>query len=134
MEMPSLSLLSVTPIYIALLGLLFVPFTLRVGMYRVKNQINLGDGGDAEMIKRIRGQGNFIETVPLAVALLLTMELMGASDTWLHTLGGLLVVGRLLHYLSITGIGPFVGRPIGMFATLGIYLVAPIWILIKLFA
>jgi uncharacterized membrane protein YecN with MAPEG domain len=134
MEMPTLSLLSVTPIYIALLGLLFLPFTLRVGLYRVKNEINLGDGGDAEMIKRIRGQGNFVETVPLALFLLLTMELMGASDIWLHALGATLVVGRLLHYLAITELGPFLGRPIGMFATLGIYIIAPIWILVDLFA
>ena len=133
MEIPTLFLLSVTPIYIALLGLLFLPFTLRVGFYRVKNQINLGDGGDADMIKRIRGQGNFVETVPLALVLLLAMELMGASDIWLHALGATLVIGRLLHYLSITELAPFVGRPIGMFATLGIYIIAPIWILVDLF-
>jgi uncharacterized membrane protein YecN with MAPEG domain len=134
MEMPSLSLLSVTPIYIALLALLFIPFTMRVALYRVKNEINLGDGGDAEMIKRIRGQGNFIETVPLAVILLLVMELMGAGDTWLHALGAALVIGRLLHYLSITELGPFIGRPIGMVATLATYIIAPIWILMDLFA
>ena len=31
MEMPNINLLSITPIYIALLGLLFFPMTLRVG-------------------------------------------------------------------------------------------------------
>jgi len=39
MEMPNINLLSITPIYIALLGILFVPFTMRVGLYRVKNEI-----------------------------------------------------------------------------------------------
>ena len=128
MELPSI--VSVTPIYIALLGLLFVPFTMRVGLYRVKNQINLGDGQDEELIKRIRGQGNFIETVPLAVVLLLVMEVLGAGNVWLHSLGALLVGGRILHYLGITDIGPFVCRPIGMFATLSVYLVTSIWILV----
>jgi len=71
-------MLSVTPLYVALLGLLWVPFTLRVGLCRVKNAINLGDGGDAELLRRIRGQGSFIESVPLAVVLLIVMELVGA--------------------------------------------------------
>jgi uncharacterized protein len=97
----------------------------------VKNNISIGDGQDDELIKRNRGQGNFIETVPLAVMLILLMELLGASSTWLHALGVLLVGGRLLHYLGITGLGPFICRPIGMFATLSIYLVAPAWILIN---
>jgi len=131
MEMTNVTHLSITPFYIALLGILFLPFTLRVGLYRVKNNISIGDGQDDELIKRNRGQGNFIETVPLAVMLILLMELLGASSTWLHALGVLLVGGRLLHYLGITGLGPFICRPIGMFATLSIYLVAPAWILIN---
>ena len=131
MEMTTVTHLSITPFYIALLGILFLPFTLRVGLYRVKNNISIGDGQDDELIKRNRGQGNFIETVPLAVMLILLMELLGASSTWLHALGVLLVGGRILHYLGITGLGPFICRPIGMFATLSIYLVAPAWILIS---
>ena len=131
MEMTNVTHLSITPFYIALLGILFLPFTLRVGLYRVKNNISIGDGQYDELIKRNRGQGNFIETVPLAVMLILLMELLGASSTWLHALGVLLVGGRLLHYLGITGLGPFICRTIGMFATLSIYLVAPAWILIN---
>ena len=87
MDLPSLSLLSVTPIYAALLGLLFVPFTLRVGFYRVKHKVNLGDGNDPELLRLMRGQGNFIETVPLAVILLILMEVLGASNTWLRRCG-----------------------------------------------
>ncbi len=132
MEMDNITLLSITPIYIALLGILFIPFTLRVGLYRVKSEILIGDGQDEELIKRNRGQGNFIETVPLAVVLLLLMEILGAGPTWLHALGALLVGGRILHYLGITGLGAAFFRPVGMFATLGVYLVAPAWILIDL--
>ena len=131
MEVSNVATLSITPFYIAILGILFFPFTLRVGLYRVKNNISIGDGQDEELIKRNRGQGNFIETVPLAVILILLMELLGASSTWLHALGVLLVGGRLLHYLGITGLGTFLCRPIGMFATMTIYLVAPSWILIS---
>ena len=134
MEMPNINLLSITPIYIALLGILFVPFTMRVGLYRVKNEIIIGDGKDEELIRRIRGQGNFVETVPLAVVLVLLMEIRGAGDTWLHALCALLVGGRLLHYLGITELAPSIYRPVGMFATLSIYFVAPIWILMDVLA
>ena len=134
MEMPNINLLSITPIYIALLGILFVPFTMRVGLYRVKNEIIIGDGKDEELIRRIRGQGNFVETVPLAVVLVLLMEILGAGDTWLHALCALLVGGRFLHYLGITELAPSICRPAGMFATLSIYFVAPIWILMDMLA
>ena len=130
MELPNMNILSITPIYIAILGILFVPFTMRVGLYRVKNKIDLGDGNDDTLFKLNRGQGNFVETVPLAVVLLLLMELLGAGTTWLQTLGALLVGGRVLHYVGITGVGPGIGRPIGMFATFGVYAVASFWILL----
>ena len=134
MEMPAIALLSVTPIYIAILGLIFVPITLRVGAYRIKNQVNIGDGGDDELIRRIRGQANFTESVPLACILLVAMELMGAGDTWLHALGATLVVARLLHYVGITGLGPFAARPLGMVGTFTVFLVSTIWILYSAFS
>jgi uncharacterized membrane protein YecN with MAPEG domain len=134
MEISNISLLTITPIYIALLGILFIPFTMRVGLYRVKNKINLGDGQDEKLIKLARGQGNFIESVPLAVVLLLVMEVLGAGSVWLHTLGVLLVGGRSLHYLGITGLGHLLCRPVGMLATLSVYLVSSVWILLNLLA
>lgn len=131
MELPTL--LNVTPIYTALLGLLFVLFTMRVGMYRVKNKISLGTGEDPELVRRIRGQGNFIETVPMALFLLISMELLGASNTWLHALGSLLVLGRLAHYIGLTGLGPIAFRVAGMLATIGMILLSSVWILIAVF-
>ena len=132
MNMPAISLLSVTPLYVAILGLLFVPITLRVGAFRLKNKVDLGDGGSEDLLRRIRSQANFVETVPLAVLLLVTMELMGAGDTWLHALGATLVIARVLHFLGISGLGPFIGRPLGMVGTFTVYLVSSIWILYSL--
>jgi uncharacterized membrane protein YecN with MAPEG domain len=127
MQLPTL--LSITPIYVAVLGLIFVPITMRVGLYRINNKIDLGDGGDQILLRIMRAQANFVETVPLVVIMLVLMELAGATSTWLHSLGGLLVVGRVLHYLALTKMGPFIGRPIGMFATFGSYLAAAGWLL-----
>jgi uncharacterized membrane protein YecN with MAPEG domain len=133
MEMPVLSLLSVVPLYTALLGLIFIVFTLRVGIYRGKSNILIGDGGDDELLRRIRGQGNFVETVPIALILLLVMELTGAGDTWLHALGALLVFGRISHYIALCQIGPKLLRPVGMVSTLGVYLAGCGWILYNTF-
>ncbi|HAZ94558.1 MAG TPA: glutathione S-transferase [Porticoccaceae bacterium] len=129
MQLPAL--LSVTPIYIAILGLLFIPFTLRAGLYRVKSKILIGTGDDPEMLRRIRGQGNFVETVPIALLLIIAMELVGAKDMWLHGLGIALVLGRICHYVAITEIGPSVCRPIGMLSTLLTILISSLWILVS---
>ena len=133
MPTPDLHLLSITPIYAALLGLLFLPFTLRVGFYRLKSKILIGEGDDPEMLRRIRGQGNFVETVPLALLLLLILELCGAGNNWLHALGALLVFGRTTHYLGLTELGPRVLRPVGMVSTMLVYLVSCGWILLNAF-
>ncbi|MEM1114660.1 MAG: MAPEG family protein [Pseudomonadota bacterium] len=125
--------ISIAPLYIALAGLIFLPMTLRVGLFRVKQGIDIGDGNDDEMLRRIRGQANFIETVPIALMLLLAMELLGASPGWLHGVGATLLAGRILHYLGLTKLGPFVCRPIGMVATLGSIATASLWLLLALF-
>ncbi len=130
MELPSITLLSISPLYLAILGLMMVPFTLRVGLYRVKNKIDLGDGGDKKMLRLIRSQANFVETAPLAALLIVAMELTGAADIWLHCVGAALVIGRLAHYLGLSGAGPFIGRPIGMVLTFLVYLVSSGWLLV----
>ncbi len=129
MELPSL--LSITPIYIAILGLLFILITMRAALYRVKTKIGIGTGDDPEMVRRMRGQANFIETVPMALFLLIVMEVLGASDTWLHVLGLALVLGRIAHYLGLTEIAPFAFRVSGMVATILTILVSSLWILIS---
>jgi uncharacterized membrane protein YecN with MAPEG domain len=129
MDLPSL--LSVTPIYVGILGLLFVPMTVRAGLYRVKSNILIGTGEDPEMLRRMRGQANFTETVPMALFLLITMELLGATNIWLHSLGSLLVVGRAAHYLGLTELGPVFLRAVGMGATLLTILIGAIWILVN---
>jgi uncharacterized membrane protein YecN with MAPEG domain len=134
MELPSLSLLSITPLYLALLGLMFIPITARVGLYRVGNKIDIGDGGDESLLRLIRSQANFCETVPLAAVLLVVMELMGAGNSWLHAAGACLLVGRVAHYLGLSGLGPFAARPLGMVLTFTAYLVSGGWILYRLFA
>ena len=53
-----------------LLGLLAVSLTVSVGRLRMQKKIYLGDGGDPEMLAAIRAHGNFMEYVPLCLALI----------------------------------------------------------------
>ena len=122
--------LTISTLYAAILGLLFVPATAYVGFYRAQNKILLLDGGDQELARRIRAQGNFIETVPLAVILIILMEYNGAGATWLHSLGLILVVSRVMHYLTIaTNPANTAPRALGMLGSLGVYVAAASWLL-----
>ncbi|MEM1152603.1 MAG: MAPEG family protein [Pseudomonadota bacterium] len=122
--------LTISTLYAAIMGLLFVPATFYVGIYRAKHNIALLDGGDPVLSRRIRAQGNFVETVPLAVILLVLMEYNGAGGLWLHTLGIILVVCRVMHYLTIaTDPSNTLPRALGMFGTLGVYIVSGVWLL-----
>lgn len=124
--------LTITPLYIGILAFLFIPFTLYVGMYRAKSGIYLGHDNDETMLRRMRAQANFVETVPLALILLVTMEFSGAGTTLLHSLCSVLVIGRIAHYLQLSGIlQPMLLRAGGMLLTIAVYLVGSIWLLLK---
>ena len=87
----------VTPLYAAILVAWFLLLTLRVLRQRSQAQVSLGDGGNTTLQRAIRGHANFAEYVPLALVLLLILELSRFSIYVLHVLGMLLVAARLLH-------------------------------------
>lgn len=121
--------LSVTPLFAGLLIVLQVLMTAFVGLYRVKSGIEFLDGGDVTMTRRMRAHGNFIETVPIALLVMLLAELSGAPGVLLWSGGAVLLAGRLLHAYTIMRHGTAPGRAIGMamttlpMAVLGGYLV-----------
>ena len=85
-----------TLFFAAIFGILHVIFTLRVGGYRFRSKISLGDGGDKELRNRIRAHGNFIENVPIALLLLLLNDLNGLPVNTLVILGSVLLLS-LIH-------------------------------------
>lgn len=115
----------VTPLYAGILALLYLVLSFRVVLRRRGERINLGDGGDAEMQRRVRGHGNFAEYVPMVLVLLLMLELGGTTPFWaLHTMGLTLVVARLLHGYALS-FSPhfFFGRFVGTVLTFALLLV-----------
>jgi uncharacterized membrane protein YecN with MAPEG domain len=98
-----------------LLGLLAVSLTVSVGRLRMQKKIYLGDGGDPEMLSAIRAHGNFMEYVPLCLALIYF-----ASDYygyWPVAIASLiLLISRVLHAGGLLGFIPL-GRTIGAAGT-----------------
>jgi uncharacterized membrane protein YecN with MAPEG domain len=111
-------LLSATPIYAGVLGLLYFFLSGRVVGRRKSLQQALGDGGDKELLRRQRVHGNFAEYVPLVLILILMCELQGAPALLVHALGLALTVGRMLHAYGVSQTKePLIFRMIGMILT-----------------
>ncbi len=89
--------LAITGSYAAALTLFYLVLSARVIAMRRGGRINLGDGNDPEMLRRIRAHGNFAEYVPLGLILLAIAELQGEAALWLHLTGAMLLAGRLMH-------------------------------------
>lgn len=89
--------LHATALYGGALGILFVLLSINVSRVRAKHGVLLGDGNVAEVIAAIRAHGNAAEYIPLALVLLVCVELLGGNSVSMHSLGGMLLTGRLLH-------------------------------------
>jgi uncharacterized membrane protein YecN with MAPEG domain len=116
--------MTVTPLYAGLLALLYFVLSLRVVQMRGTG-ISLGDGGNAQMLRRIRGHANFAEYVPLILVMMAMLELSKFSIYLLHALGIVLVVARLLHGYALSFTEKFkFGRFWGTFLTYLVMVVA----------
>lgn len=96
---------SITIIFVAILALIQFPMTTAVGTYRAKTDIRFMDGGDEEMIRRIRAHANFIETVPMALLATAAAEYARTPSLLLRIGGVILLIDRLIHYVAIRGSG-----------------------------
>ncbi|UWR14148.1 MAPEG family protein [Sulfitobacter sp. M368] len=111
--------LSITPIYAALIVLLFLVLSWRVILYRRAHRLSLGDTGDKNLLKRMRAQANCAEYAPLALLLMVMSELMGSPAVALHLMGLTLVAGRVLHALGFAATPQkIILRQLGMLLTL----------------
>ena len=109
----------ITLLYAALCTLLVLALAGRVVAYRLTHKVGLGDGGHADLQRRIRAHANAVEYLPLALLLLGGMELNGVDDAVIHGFGITLFVSRLLH---AWGLSRHAGTSIGRFAGTGLTL------------
>ncbi len=94
-------LIPITALYAVPLTLIGFALTQLVGRERLRVDVSLNHGDDPRLVEAIRRHANFIETVPLALLLLLILELNGAHPLLLHGLGTTLVAARIIHPFGI---------------------------------
>ena len=115
--------MSPAPVYWTLLfagacALLQCTLTSLVVVQRVRSKIDFLDGGDPTLLRRVRAHGNFTETAPMALLLMLLLELSGVESAWLLMLGTALLLGRVLHAAGLLGWGGHRARLVGMALTM----------------
>ena len=83
----------ITALYAGLLGLLAILLANQV----LYGRLRTGRIADWKPDTLLRVQANFVEQVPMALIVLLVLELQGVQPMLIHAFGGLLVVLRLAH-------------------------------------
>lgn len=123
--------LEAAALWVGLNALLLILLSARVGMVRTKQKINLGDGGNPEMVKAIRTQGNYIEYAPAAIGGLVLLALLNTSALVIHILGSVFFFGRVAHLLGLgMGVWPQ-GRMVGTALTMLTLLVTGLWLIYR---
>lgn len=120
-------------------GAFYLLQTVQVIRARRSAGVSLGTGGDALLERRMRGQANAAEQMPLTLLALLCAELLGATPWALAPLAALFVGARIAHGYAFGWMehsGPL--RMFGMAGTLtaagGLLIVLLVSLLLRSFA
>ena len=130
MQIPTMAAVGDTAIYAALFAIMLVGLSINVIRLRVGNRVSLGDGGNEALRRAIRAHSNFCEFVPLALILMLLLELNGTGSNVLHGLGIALLAGRIAHAYSIPADALNIRR-FGMLMTFGVLLTGAVLLLMR---
>lgn len=116
--------LTVTPAFAVPLVVLVIGLVLRVVYLRRRYGVGIGSGDHRDLSRAIRAHANAMETIPLALVLMLIAELAGAGQTLLLAGGSVLVVGRCIHAFGLSAhAGYSFGRFFGMIMTIAAMLI-----------
>lgn len=106
-------------LWVGLLVVLMLGLKVWVGAQRRKHKVASGDT-HPEFSRAMRVQLNAVEDVPALMAGILGLAMLNAPALYIHVVGAVLLVSRLLHASGLAGSGGFsIGRLVG---TIGTYL------------
>lgn len=116
-------MMRITGLYAALGALLMFVLAARVMFLRHRHGVGLGSGGEESLTRAIRAHANAVEYLPIALLLLLILELDQTRIWLLNVFGIVLIVGRILHAIGLssnagTSFGRFVGTALTMLVIL----------------
>ena len=92
----------ITALYASLLAVVFIVLSFRTISTRRAQKVEIGDGGDKDLLRRMRVHANFAEYVPIALILLAAAESLGSPRLLLHGIGATLVIGRISHAYALS--------------------------------
>ena len=108
---------------IGLLILLMLGLKIYVGNRRAKHKVPSGDVTHPEFSRATRVQLNAVEDVPVLMAGIVGLALLGMPAWYIHMAGWVLVVSRILHAFGLaSSSGVSIGRFAGTIGTLLVYL------------
>ena len=123
-------IMSITPLYAAILALIFIALSIRTIRLRRRYRVGVGDGNHAELQRAARVHGNFAEYVPLTLLLIYFFEISSGSVLLTHTLCIALLCGRLIHAYGVSHVREnYRYRTIGMVLTFGVIITASLVLL-----
>ena len=93
--------MDITLLYTSLITVFAIFLAFRNGLIRGKTKTMLGDGGSSELLQSIRAHGNLMEHAPIALMLLLLLEMHGVIAWKLHLIGSSFFLCRILHAYGI---------------------------------
>lgn len=94
--------MSITPFYSGIFGLFFVVLSVRTLLLRRKFGIAIGNNNQPILERASRVHSNFAEYVPMALLLIYFLELKMQSNTWIHFVCIVLLVGRISHAYGVS--------------------------------
>ena len=115
---------------------LMVLLGINVSRMRIKTGVIAGTGDNAELERAMRAHGNNIEYVPGLLVGMVLLALVQSPVWLLHTVGGVLFLGRLLQadgMLRVTE-GPPLTRAAGNLLTWILYVVTVVALLYELWS
>ncbi|PAX08304.1 MAPEG family protein [Sphingomonas lenta] len=117
--------LPITLVLAGALTLINIWLSFRVGAARRAHGISVGDGGNDQVLRRMRAHANFAENVPLVLILVGLIEFAASPSVYLWVMAALFVVARIAHGIGMDGWAP--GRPIGAGLTAVLQLLLALW-------
>ena len=111
----------ITPLFAALLALLFIYLSYGVVRIRFGQKISSGHGDLRSLERAIRAHGNFSEYVPITLILLWFVETLTMSRLMVLVLGSVFIIGRVLHVIGMMNPKKWlICRQIGILSTFAV--------------
>jgi hypothetical protein len=100
---------------------------MRIGQFRARFKVSVGDGGHEPLLRRMRAQANYIESAPFVLILVAALEISDANRLGLAVLGAVYILVRIAHALGMEAADKRRFRQVGAMGTGLVMLVLGLW-------